>query len=205
MIISIVSLKGGVGKTTSAMHLATVAAREKRPVTLLDADPESSALSWADFSRESDAALPFEVVRGDPNRLSKQAKSLSEAGQVVIVDTPPNNREMLTFASMVADFIVVPVNATGLDVDRLRNTLDVLGNVEASKGALTYGILLTRFDTRKRLAHDAMSALEAYSVFDQRIRYLSDYEKAFGIKPYYLEEYAAVWKSLKGVARGAQK
>jgi chromosome partitioning protein len=53
MIISIISLKGGVGKTTTALHLATVAALEGLPVTLLDADAESSALSWARFAREN--------------------------------------------------------------------------------------------------------------------------------------------------------
>jgi chromosome partitioning protein len=100
---------------------------------------------------------------------------------------------MLAFAGMVADFIVIPVSATGLDVDRLRNTLEALSNVEASRGSLPYGILLTRFDTRKKLAHDSFAALEGgYNVFDQRIRDLSDYEKSFGVVPYYLKEYAIV-------------
>jgi chromosome partitioning protein len=205
VILSVISLKGGVGKTTTALHLGTVAALEGNSVTLLDADAESSALSWADFARENGTPLPFEVKRGDENKLSKQARDIDSTGRTVIIDTPPNNREMLAFAGMVADFIIIPVSATGLDVDRLRNTLDALSNVEASRGTLTYGILLTRFDTRKKLAHESFTTLEGgYNVFDQRIRDLSDYEKSFGVVPYYLEEYRAVWSDVKGVLDGGR-
>ncbi len=47
MIISVINLKGGSGKTTTAMALATAAARHNRNVSVLDTDPQGDATTWA--------------------------------------------------------------------------------------------------------------------------------------------------------------
>ena len=58
--ISIVNTKGGVGKTTTAVYLATALAAQYR-VILLDADPQGSATSWATDAFEAGDQLDFEV------------------------------------------------------------------------------------------------------------------------------------------------
>ena len=196
MILSVVSLKGGVGKTTSALYLATCALEDDLKPVVLDADEEGSALSWAQLASTRGAALPFEVIRADRNSPAKQARDFEKSGHAVIIDTPPNNRETLTIAGMVSDLVIVPVSPSGLDVDRLVNTLAVLKNVEASKGSLTLGILLTKYDARQLLAREAQAALSAYSVFDTRIRNLARYQ-SFGAVPEYLNEYRTAWQEIK--------
>jgi chromosome partitioning protein len=197
MIISILSLKGGVGKTTSAMHLAAVVHREAKQVAVLDGDEETSGMSWAAFAAQQDKPLPFDVIKGSRNGLAKQARELEQAGAVVVIDAPPNNREVLTVAGMLANFVIVPVVPTGLDVDRLRNTLEVISNIEATRGSLSYAVLLTRFSGAKTQAREALKALGVLSMFDSRIRSLTAYEKAFGSTPSYLEEYQGVWNEVK--------
>lgn len=196
MIVSVVSLKGGVGKTTSALYLATCAFEDALNPIVLDADEEGSALSWAQLAASRGAALPFEVIRADRNSPAKQARDLEKIGHAVIIDTPPNNRETLTIAGMVSDLVIVPVSPSGLDVDRLMNTLTVLENVEASRGSLTLGILLTKYDSRLVLAREAQAALSAHSVFETKIRNLARYQ-SFGNIPEYLEEYRAAWNEIK--------
>lgn len=201
MIISMLSLKGGVGKTTTTMHLAAVAARDEayKQVTVIDADEEGSISSWAAAAKRNDIDLGFNVVRGDKNSLAKQAKSFDHANHVVLIDTPPNNREILTIAAMVSSLVIVPVLPSAVDADRLVNTLAMLENVEAAKGSLTAGILLTRFDKRQKMAQYILEALENHSVFENHIKDLARYREAFGKRPSYLFEYEKVWDEMKEV------
>lgn len=190
MVIGVVSLKGGSGKTTSSIFLATCAALKGRGVTLVDADEEQSSLAWARF-----AELPFETVPAERDSLARQVRSLSESGDVVI-DTPPNNREMLMRTAMLADLIVVPVKPTGMDVDRLMPTLELLRDAEATRGALDVAILFTQWDGRRVLSREATEALEGFPLLEARIRALARYEQAFGTVPAYLDEYEQAWKEL---------
>src|SRR5271157_5468925 len=112
-IYAVLSLKGGVGKTTTSLYLAAVAASEGHRVTVVDADEEHSAMQWA-----SRGTMPFAVVPGERDGLARQVRSLAKDKQsIVFVDTPPNNREILSRAGMVADAVIVPVVPTGLDIN----------------------------------------------------------------------------------------
>lgn len=195
MIVVVGSLKGGVGKTTAAMHLAACAAGDGAGVVVLDADPERSAGRWAEHAG---AALPFRVVPAERDRLAQQAVSIERAGEVVIIDGPPNDRDTLTRAALVAAAVVVPVVPTGLDVDRLLPTLGVLREVEAGRRGerLPAAVLLNRWDARRRLAREAAAALAELPLFDTRIRDLAAYQQAFGGLPAFLAEFRELWREV---------
>ena len=196
MILSLVSLKGGVGKTTSAMYLAACALEDEMRPIVLDADEEASALSWASLAHSRNQPLPWQVLAPDRNSLAKKARALEKEGYCVFIDTPPNNREVLTVAGMVSDLVIVPVSPSGVEMDRLKNTLALLENVEAARGSLTYAVLLTQFDGRQLLAAQATEALHGFSVFNSRIRDLARY-KTFGSMPSYMTEYRQAWDEIK--------
>lgn len=188
MIVSLVNLKGGVGKTTSALYFAAVAEGKGQEPVVLDADNERSALDWAESGE-----LPFPVMEARKDALARQARALEKEGRTVLIDAPPNSREVLWAAAAVADRVVVPVAPTGVDVNRLRATLEVLLDVEATRGELDTSILLTRWDRRKRLAREAEELLGRFPLLDARIRSLTRYEDGFGGRPTYLEEYEQAW------------
>jgi len=193
-IYAVLSLKGGVGKTTTSMHFAACGAEEGAPVTVVDADEERSASRWAAHAGDT---LPYDVVPAERDRLAQQVRALENEGRTVIIDTPPNNREVLSRAGMLATSVVVPVVPTGLDIDRMVPTLELLRDVEATRGTLDVAILLTRWDGRKRLAREALGALVTYPVLEAKVRALTRYEEAFGTAPAYLDEYRAAWQELR--------
>jgi chromosome partitioning protein len=194
-IYTTISLKGGVGKTTTAIHLAAVAAEDGRGVTVLDADDEQSAIQWASFS-----LMPFEVVAADRDGLAQQARALTakDKHHVVIIDTPPNSREILTRAGMLADVCIVPVTPTGVDMNRLTPTLKLLRDIEATRGGkLDVAILLCKWDGHTILAREAVAALKGWPLLRTKIRGLERYAQAFSATPTYLDEYRAAWKELR--------
>lgn len=173
-IISVLSRKGGVGKTVTALYTAALLAEQGRDVAVLDKDPEGSAGAWARAAGD----LPFPVY---PD--GKQAPAMRHA--VVVVDTPPNDPRALGDAARMATRVIVVAKCNALEADRLVPTLDALA---ASGFGGTWGILLTQ--ARGGLGREMQLALEeedlpVYGV----IPHLVKYERAFGTLPADLSEY----------------
>lgn len=203
-IITLASLKGGVGKTTLTMHLAAAIAKETEQVIVLDADEEISALRWMQHAQAQGLRLPFEVAMADRNTLMRQARDLAKLGHTVVIDTPPNNREILKSAATVADVVLVPVLPTGLDVDRLATTLELLSDLEAALSSLNYAIVLNRFDGRKTFARNSDEALNDLPRLETVIRSLAAYEKVFGLVPVELEQFTQMWHEITAAFGGAK-
>jgi cellulose biosynthesis protein BcsQ len=200
-VIAFVSLKGGVGKTTSCWFFAGVALENGSTAKIIDADNEQSTLEWGAILENKPESLSF--VAATARTLEKVAQPL--ANEVVLIDCPPNQREVLNVAAELADDIVLCVRPTGVDANRARSTLEVLAaldekRVKAGKKALRVAVLVTHFQGNKKLHKEAFAALsEALPTFETPIRYLTMYEEAFGQIPKgkALEEYRAVWKELE--------
>jgi len=113
MIIGLLNQKGGVGKTTLAVHIADALARRKKKVLLVDADPQGSALDWA-ASRSSDPLFP---VAGLPRpSIHKELPALAQGYEHVLIDGPPRVYEVARSAIMASDVVLIPVQPSPYDV-----------------------------------------------------------------------------------------
>jgi chromosome partitioning protein len=84
--IAIISQKGGAGKTTAAVHLATAAALAGHRAAIIDLDPQGTAASWGD-RRQADAP---EVVSGQAARLGVLIEAAQGNGtDLLVLDTRP--------------------------------------------------------------------------------------------------------------------
>ena len=121
MNIAVASIKGGVGKTTTAVYLAAAAAgRKNGEVILVDADRQGSSAEWLE-------ARPVEgvsVVEAPSERTLNRAMSREDA--VVVVDTPPGDDRLLAAAIARADAVVVPTRAGGVELSPALQTLDLV-------------------------------------------------------------------------------
>jgi len=121
MNIVVTNLKGGVGKTTSTVYLAAVAAaRGYTPVVLVDADRQASAAEWLEERPIDDV----EVVEAPSERTLVRAMRAEEG--TVVVDLPPGDERLVQAAIGAADAIVIPTRAGGVEYARVGSTLSMI-------------------------------------------------------------------------------
>ena len=121
MNIIVTSLKGGVGKSTTSIYLAAAAVeRGYDPVTLIDADPQASSAEWLELW-----PLPgIDVIEAPSERTATRA--IERASGMVIVDTPPGNERATQAAVALANAVVIPTRAGGVEYSRVSATLELI-------------------------------------------------------------------------------
>lgn len=123
-VVSIISQKGGVGKTTLATALAVEAARRGKQCLLLDLDPQASATFWND-NRVGENGPAVTAI--PPARLEHVLKASAEAGaDLVIIDTPPFAKDIAYDAAKLADFVLIPAKPAVLDIIAMTRTVDLI-------------------------------------------------------------------------------
>lgn len=119
-IIAIISQKGGAGKTTLAVHLATAAASAGYTAAVIDLDPQATAASWGD-RRVAEAP---EVISGQAARLPALVNAAQQNGaDFLVLDTAPNADQVVSLAARAADLVLIPCRAAAFDLEAIETTL----------------------------------------------------------------------------------
>jgi chromosome partitioning protein len=122
-IITVATMKGGSGKSTLASCLAVHWHLTGRVPTIIDADPQRSIARLAARER---ALGGVQVVEDATTEAWKTAQNLAAAGRPIIIDTPGFRSQATLACIAAADFLLVPVKASPLDIDRMLDTLNSL-------------------------------------------------------------------------------
>ena len=115
MIISCISYKGGVGKTTLAQNLAVAFAHAKRTVCIVDCDDSLNSMDWGDLRKDKSPNLPAITVIGEKNEdeFPHTVKKLSEKYEVVIIDSPPSQSTISRMVLLMSNLVIVPLLPKG--------------------------------------------------------------------------------------------
>ncbi len=154
-IIALVGNKGGAGKTTLCVNLASALA-ERSPTAILDADPQRSSLQWRDLAVRDDAVTVIDAVDGFAAQVSKSMKSFTN----LVVDCPPSVDAVQTAQALeLCELALIPVQPSPLD---LWATVHIESRVETARLAnprLRALLVINQLEPRTRLSQLMRQAL----------------------------------------------
>jgi len=166
LFITVCGQKGGVAKTCTSIHLASVWHSEGKKVCIVDADKNRSALAYA-----SRGNLPFPVFP-----VSSAAKA-SRSSEIVITDgQASSDQDELKHLAYGSDLVILPTTAKARSVELTVELANLLSNLKVN-----HAVVIVKVDFRQqKAAQQAKAALENFGlyVFDTFIPLLSAFDKA---------------------------
>lgn len=155
-MISCLSQKGGVGKTTIAINLAGCAAYDGKSALLLDLDPQQSAARWARL-RHGDNPL---ILPAHAPNLAEMIDRARDGGvEMVIIDTAPKSESSSLAAAKLSDHVLIPCQPSSLDIDAIGDSVQI-----AKLAGVSASVVLTHVKARSTMPDFAADALVAYDV-----------------------------------------
>ena len=160
MIISLVNQKGGVGKTTIAVNLASCLSEKGLRMLLVDADPQGSVLQWQSISDDHS----FEVMHRPSPSLLSEKKAMTRGHDHVIIDAPPAIGEITRAILGVSNLAIVPIGPSPLDIWSSKETVSLFPEVRQHNRRIKARLLICRKIVGTRVGREAREALETYGM-----------------------------------------
>ena len=144
LIVTIGGEKGGVGKTTLAVHLAYMRTRAGADPVLIDADPQGSATNFCAARDERGAKPRIQSIQKLGKGLAHEIRGLAERYGDIIIDTGGRDSAELRLALLVSDLVVVPINPSAYNWWTLEKIDELVGEANLSNPDLRAEVLLNR-------------------------------------------------------------
>lgn len=188
-VVTVGAIKGGAGKTTTALALAQAAAHEGKQVLLIDLDPQCNAStisgtpanplgSLAMLQGRTDVSVSrapqgYDLIPACPDlaaetskqdsakRLKSMIDRITRHYDLIVIDTAPAVTEGLFNALMAADKVVIPMEADGSNLQGMYDMIDLVDRIKkANKNIKIAGVVATRYDGRAKVNQAYLQAIE---------------------------------------------
>jgi chromosome partitioning protein len=178
-IIALLNQKGGVGKTTLSVHLATALANGHK-VLLVDADPQGSALDWSAQREAEGAAARFPVIGLPKETLHRELAPISLDYDWVVIDGPPRVNKIARSAIVASDFVIIPVQPSPFDIWAAEDVEEIIDECGSIKPHLVTRFLINRLFLNTTLGNEVQEELakHPFEAFHTTIRNRQEYAKS---------------------------
>lgn len=133
-VVAIGGLKGGVGKSSLAVNVASALVRKRRTI-LLDLDDQGTATAWAEAGRLPVAVRSVPTEDVDVREVVQAVVAATREADLVVLDLPPRSSAVLSAVLALADLLVVPVTPSGADLAATGKVLELLRQARKLHGA----------------------------------------------------------------------
>ena len=159
MIISITSLKGGVGKSTISQNLAVCFAHMGYRTAIIDTDTNDSSVRWSGLRDED---LPPVTVVGikDAKALQKNIKSLSDDYEMIIIDGTPSLDKLVSTIILLGDIVLIPIRPSGMDIWATEKFLEKYEDAKILKEEIPAYFILNQFNNRNVFSKESKDVLD---------------------------------------------
>jgi len=154
--VTLLSQKGGSGKTTLSINLAIAAALHDKSVVIIDLDPQQSAARWARLRKGDN---PVIVSGHGPNVADLVDRAKAGGADLTIIDTAPKSESAALAAAKLADVVVIPCQPSSLDLDAIADSVNI---VQLAKKPAFF--VLNNCRASSTLADEAADALSDYGL-----------------------------------------
>ena len=168
MIISVINLKGGVGKTTIAVNLAVAFAHRGKTVCIIDTDKEQlSAVKWSG-QRDDDKPTVSVITVGE--KLVREVQTHAKNFDIVVLDGSPQLGELANNTLIVSDLVIVPVANSVLEFWSMDNFADRFKQAKQLKEGVGGNIIglcvFNRYNDKQNLSKEMKEALKQFPEFE---------------------------------------
>lgn len=179
MIISLSNTKGGVGKSTLAVHLAIWLHDQGFRTALLDADKQRSSSQWV---AEAEPSISVRVA-STPEECLSEVTGLAKSHDFVVADSSGGLDELSRSLALLADLVLLPLCPSILDLRSLQRAVTILHYAQGiNRGRPDATLILNKFRSRDRISRELRTAAPglAVTVATTVIRDLQAYRDAAG-------------------------
>jgi len=159
VIVALLNQKGGVGKTTVALHLAGAWAERGRRTLVVDADPQGSALDWSEQRSREGLARAFGVLGLARETLHRELPEIAAGYDRVVIDGPPRVAGIARSALLAADLVLIPATPSPFDGWASAEMLRLFDEAKVFRPELAARMLLNRCAARTVIARETAAAL----------------------------------------------
>lgn len=160
-VLSLLSQKGGSGKSTLTIHLAVIAQQSGLRVVIVDCDPQRSATAWW----QARAAVTPQLVEAEPAQIDDVIEAArADGADLLVVDTQPSVTRSTLDVARIADLVLVPTRPSILDLRAIGATVEVVKAAKRPAGILLNSCPPGRGDREAGVTLEARAGLASYGI-----------------------------------------